>query len=209
KTKKYVNVIEKYDSANYILDFNSYKTIIKIEDKVYNFSLFGDYQYNNFLCAFEVLCELGISKDIIKSGVEKVKWQCRFEVIQKDSKTLILDGAHNEDGMKTLCKTLKTGYKKEDVVAVVSILKDKDYGKILEILESCVDEIIFTSLIENTRGQSGLELYNSSKNIKKSYREDILEAYKLALTHPGKIILFCGSFYLLSKFKEEVFLNEK
>ncbi|MGL5000817.1 MAG: bifunctional folylpolyglutamate synthase/dihydrofolate synthase [Cetobacterium sp.] len=209
KTKKYVNVIEKYNGINYMLDFNSYKTIIKIEDKVYNFSLFGDYQYKNFLCAFEVLCELGISKDIIKSGIEKVKWQCRFEVIQKDSKTLILDGAHNEDGMKTLCKTLKTGYKKEDIVAVVSILKDKDYGKILGILESCVDEIIFTSLIENTRGQSGLELYNSSKNIKKSYREDILEAYELALTHPGKIILFCGSFYLLSKFKEEVFLNEK
>ncbi|MGL5052661.1 MAG: bifunctional folylpolyglutamate synthase/dihydrofolate synthase [Cetobacterium sp.] len=209
KTKIYINVIEKYKDINYSLDFNNYKTIIEIENKIYNFSLFGDYQYKNFLCAFEVLKQLNISTDIIKKGIEKVKWQCRFEVVPIDNKILILDGAHNEDGMKTLCETLKCGYKKNEIVAVVSILKDKDSNKILKLLENNVDEIIFTSLIENLRGQSALELYSSSKIIKKNYKEDILEAYQLAKKHSGKVILFCGSFYLLSKFKKEVFLNEK
>ena len=209
KTKNYINVIEKYKKSNYYLDFKNYKTVIKIDDNIYNFSLFGDYQYKNFLCAFEVLKELKVPIDIIKKGIEKVKWQCRFEIISIEDKIIILDGAHNEDGMQTLCDTLKLGFKKDEITAVVSILKDKDYRKILEILEDAVGEIIFTSLAENKRGQSALELFNSSNQNNKDYKENIKEAYDLAKNSNAKVILLCGSFYLLSKFKEEVLTNEK
>lgn len=208
KTKNYVNVCEKYGQSTYFLDFKNYKTVIKIEGNTYEFSLFGDYQYKNFLCAFETLKELGVPLEIIKKGVEKVKWQCRFEIIPSDNRVLILDGAHNEDGMRTLCDTLKLGFKKEEIVAIVSILKDKDSKKILEILESTVGKIIFTSLAENKRGQSALELFNSSNRKDKEYKEDINEAYNLAKDIDSKVILLCGSFYLLSKFKEEVLVNE-
>ncbi|MGL4642608.1 MAG: bifunctional folylpolyglutamate synthase/dihydrofolate synthase [Cetobacterium sp.] len=209
KTKDYTNVLKKYEKAEYILDFDNFKTIINLDNEKYEFSLFGDYQYKNFLCAYEVLKILEIPIEIIKKGVQKVKWQCRFEIIPLDDKVLILDGAHNEDGMKTLCDTLKLGYKKDELVAVVSILKDKDYKKILEILEPCVKNIIFTSLAENKRGQTALELYESSNKVDKKYEESIVEAYKLAKKEKVKGILFCGSFYLLSKFKEEVLMNEE
>ena len=204
KTKTYVNVIEKYKNSKYILDFTKYKTVIEIDNILYNFSLFGDYQYKNFLCAYEVLNELGIKPEVIQKGIEKVKWQCRFEIISTDKNVLILDGAHNEDGMKTLCDTLKSGFKKDEIIAIVSILKDKDSKKILEILESSVSKIIFTSLSENSRGQSALELFEKSNKIDKDYKEDINEAFNLAKIDNKKVILLCGSFYLLSKFKEEV-----
>ena len=204
KTKTYVNVIEKYKNSKYILDFTKYKTVIEIDNILYNFSLFGDYQYKNFLCAYEVLNELGIKPEVIQKGIEKVKWQCRFEIISTDKNVLILDGAHNEDGMKTLCDTLKSGFKKDEIIAIVSILKDKDSKKILEILESSVSKIIFTSLSENSRGQSALELFEKSNKIDKDYKENINEAFNLAKIDNKKVILLCGSFYLLSKFKEEV-----
>ncbi|MGL5428192.1 MAG: bifunctional folylpolyglutamate synthase/dihydrofolate synthase, partial [Cetobacterium sp.] len=209
KSKTYTNVLEKYRLAKYYLDFKNFKTVIDIEGERFIFSLFGDYQYKNFLCAYEVLKELKIPVETIKKAVEKVKWQCRFEVISSQDKVLILDGAHNEDGMKTLCDTLRLGYEKDEIVAVVSILKDKDYTKILKILEPCVKKIIFTSLAENKRGQTGFELYEGSNKVDKEYREDIFEAYELAKEYNSKAILFCGSFYLLSKFKEDVLENEK
>ena len=204
KAKTYVNVIEKYKDSKYVLDFMKYKTVIEVDGISYKFSLFGDYQYKNFLCAYEVLNELGIKPEVIQKGVEKVKWQCRFEIISTDKNVLILDGAHNEDGMKTLCDTLKVGFKKNEIVAIVSILKDKDSKKILEILENSVSKIIFTSLAENSRGQSALELFEKSNKIDKDYKENINEAFNLAKIDNKKVILLCGSFYLLSKFKEEV-----
>lgn len=204
KTKNYVNVVEKYRYSKYFLDFKNYETVIEVDNTVYRFSLFGDYQYKNFLCAYEVLKELGIKPEVIQKGVTKVKWQCRFEIIPTDKNIFILDGAHNEDGMKTLCETLQAGFKKDEIVAVVSILKDKDSKKILEILEGSVSKIIFTSLSENSRGQSALNLYENSNKIDKDYRENIVEALELAKSDSKKVVLLCGSFYLLSKFKEEV-----
>ncbi|MGL4210359.1 MAG: bifunctional folylpolyglutamate synthase/dihydrofolate synthase, partial [Cetobacterium somerae] len=65
-------------------------------------------------------------------------------------------------------------------------------------------KIIFTSLAENSRGQSALELFEKSNKIDKDYKEDINEAFNLAKIDNKKVILLCGSFYLLSKFKEEV-----
>lgn len=209
KTRVYTNVLEKYKTPKYSLDFKDFKTVIDLDGERYVFSLFGDYQYKNFLCAYEVLRELEIPVETIKKAVQKVKWQCRFEIIPSDDKVLILDGAHNEDGIKTLCDTLKLGYQKDEIVAVVSILKDKDYRKILSILEPCVKKIIFTSLSENKRGQSAIELYETSNKIDKEYKENIFEAYELAKKYNSKAILFCGSFYLLSKLKEEVLKNEK
>ncbi|MDX8335779.1 MULTISPECIES: bifunctional folylpolyglutamate synthase/dihydrofolate synthase [Cetobacterium] len=209
KTNNYIDIIEKYKDAKYFLDFNSYKTVVELDNEKYKFSLFGDYQYKNFLCAFEALKELKIPLNIIKRGIEKVKWQCRFEIIQQNENILVLDGAHNEEGMRTLCETLSHGFSKSEVVAIVSILKDKDYKKILGLLEKSVDEIVFTSLSDNKRGQSALELYNSSNKINKNYKENIVEAYDLAKNMKKKVILLCGSFYLLSKFKEEVLANEK
>ncbi len=209
KTNNYIDIIEKYKDAKYFLDFNSYKTVVELDNEKYKFSLFGDYQYKNFLCAFEALKEIKIPLNVIKRGIEKVKWQCRFEIIQQNENILVLDGAHNEEGMRTLCETLSHGFSKSEVVAIVSILKDKDYKKILDLLEKSVDEIVFTSLSDNKRGQSALELYNSSNKINKNYKENIVEAYDLAKNMKKKVILLCGSFYLLSKFKEEVLANEK
>ncbi|WP_297598530.1 folylpolyglutamate synthase/dihydrofolate synthase family protein [uncultured Cetobacterium sp.] len=209
KTSTYTNVILKYEDATHRLDFEKFRTYIDIQGENYEYSLFGEYQYKNFLCALEVLKILNVPEDIIKKGMTQIIWQCRFEIIQKE-KLIILDGAHNEDGVKTLCETLKKGYKSEEIVSIVSILKDKDSIEIIKILENYVEDIIFTSLSENKRGQSGKELYENFANKKnKTYCEDIRIAYENAKNKKNKkVILVCGSFYLLSKFKEEVLKYE-
>lgn len=209
KSKNYINVLEKYKDSNYILDFKNFITKIFIDSKEYDFSLFGEYQFKNFLCAYEIVKEIGISEKVIKEAVKKVVWQCRFEVL-KDEKIIILDGAHNIEGAENLCKTLSLGYKKEEIIGIVSILKDKETKTIIEILENTIEDIIFTSLKENPRGRSGEDIFNMSSNkIGKSYEEDLKKAYEIArIKKNKKVIVICGSFYLLSKFKEDVLKYE-
>lgn len=209
KSKNYINVLEKYKDSNYILDFKNFITKIFIDSKEYDFSLFGEYQFKNFLCAYEIVKEIGISEKVIKEAVKKVVWQCRFEVL-KDEKIIILDGAHNIEGAENLCKTLSLGYKKEEIIGIVSILKDKETKTIIETLENTIEDIIFTSLKENPRGRSGEDIFNMSSNkIGKSYEEDLKKAYEIAKSKKNKkVIVICGSFYLLSKFKEDVLKYE-
>lgn len=209
KSRDYINVLEKYKDSSYILDFKNFITKIFIDSKEYDFSLFGEYQFKNFLCAYEIVKEIGISEKVIKEAVKKVIWQCRFEVL-KEEKIIILDGAHNIEGAENLCKTLSLGYKKEEIIGIVSILKDKETKTIIETLESTIEDIIFTSLKENLRGRSGEEIFNMSSNkIGKSYEEDLKKAYEIAKSKKNKkVIVICGSFYLLSKFKEDVLKYE-
>lgn len=202
-----VNVLEKYKEAKKILNFKNFLTEIYIGNEKYEFSLFGDYQFKNFLTAYEVLKELGIPNNIIKSGCQKVVWQCRFERFSLQP-LVILDGAHNVDGMTELCKTIKQGYTPNEVVFITSILKDKDVKHMLPIMRETTDNIIFTSLKENPRGTSGEDIFNQLDDKRGALVEnDIIKAFEIAKNLNKKVIIICGSFYTLSKFKEEI--NEK
>ncbi|MEF9932768.1 MAG: folylpolyglutamate synthase/dihydrofolate synthase family protein [Cetobacterium sp.] len=205
KTTDYVNVLSKYSESKYELDFKNFITEITLEKEKYEFSLFGGYQYNNFLCAYEVLKKLSVPNSIIKSGIKKVVWPCRFEVLKTEEEITVLDGAHNFDGVSKLKEILKDGYESDEVVTIVSILKDKDINKMAPVIESFSNNIILTSLEENKRGMTGEELAKSfvSKNI--IIENKISKAYELAKSMNKKVIVLCGSFYLLSKFKEEIF----
>ena len=198
-----VNVLEKYNYSSR-LDFERFITEITIDGEIYEFSLFGDYQVKNFLCAYETAIELGISKDIIRKAAKKTVWQCRFEKYS-DNPLVILDGAHNIDGMTELAKIISKAYKPEDVVAVTSILKDKKVVPMLDILKTIAGDIILTSLMENPRGLSGNEIYEMLENkVGFSVENDMQKAFNQAKGMNKKIIIICGSFYTLSKFKEEV-----
>lgn len=199
-----VNVLEKYSDCSYKLNFKEFTTDISIDNNEYVFSLFGDYQVKNFLCAYEAAVELGISKDIIKRAFKKVVWQCRFEIFEKDP-LVILDGAHNIDGMTELAKIIRQGYKPEDVVAITSILKDKTVKPMIKILKTISKNIIFTSLADNPRGSSGDALLAMTEDRDGFQVENNMKkAYEKAKAMDKKVIIVCGSFYTLSKFKEEI-----
>lgn len=204
-----INVLEKYKDAKFKLNFKKFVTEIELGDNKYEFSLFGDYQFKNFLTSLEVAKELGIDDEVIKKACKKVVWQCRFERYS-EKPFVVLDGAHNVDGMRELCKTIKEGYSPDEVIVITSILKDKDVKHMLPLMREITDNIIFTSLEENPRGTSGDEIFEQLEDRRGAVVEnDIVKAYELAKSMNKKIIVVCGSFYTLSKFKEEIDGKEK
>lgn len=204
KKKNFVNTEEKYKDVKYNLNFKNFMTEIYINEKKFNLSLFGDYQVKNFLCAYEALKHLGISDDIIEKAVSKVVWQCRFERFSQNPLT-ILEGAHNIDGILNLKKILTHEYKPDEIVMIVSILKDKKVKEMLEVCESFSDKIILTSLSDNPRGLSGEKLLEyTDKSSVFSVEDNIKKAYETAEKSNRRIIVVCGSFYTCERFKKEI-----
>ena len=204
KKKTFINTEEKYKDVRYNLNFKNFMTEIYINEKKFNLSLFGDYQVKNFLCAYEALKHLGISDEIIEKAVSKVVWQCRFERFSQNPLT-ILEGAHNIDGILNLKKILTHEYKSDEIVMIVSILKDKKVKEMLEVCESFSDKIILTSLSDNPRGLSGEKLLEyTDKSSVFSVEDDIKKAYEIAEKSNRRIIAVCGSFYTCERFKKEI-----
>ncbi|MTD29660.1 folylpolyglutamate synthase/dihydrofolate synthase family protein [Planomicrobium sp. YIM 101495] len=112
---------------------------------------------------------------------------------------LILDGAHNEASTDALVQTVKTEYSDENFRVVVGILKDKDYGTVLQKLESIADEAVFVDF-DNERALDARVLFEkcniSSKTLISQY--DILP-----LTKNKKKTIVTGSLYLLSSLTDE------
>jgi hypothetical protein len=141
---------------------------------------------------------------------------------------VLIDGAHNIAGIKSLKRTLMQYFSKKKKILVIGILEDKDYKEILKAIVPVADIIICTAP-ENPRALSAAKLSNiisdffgdivlradsKDANIaKKSYsdmsikmytEENIENAVKIAqsLAASEDIIIFAGSLYMIGHVRE-------
>ena len=79
--------------------------------------MLGRHQVNNAALAVAAVTLLKdvfpISETSIREGLHKAKWKGRFEKLS-DKPTIIIDGAHNEAGIRVLLETLRTQYPKRN-----------------------------------------------------------------------------------------------
>ncbi|MBC1383477.1 bifunctional folylpolyglutamate synthase/dihydrofolate synthase [Listeria innocua] len=123
--------------------------------------LLGIHQLNNAAVAIKVLQYLNtfssyeINQSAIKQGLKKAFWPGRMELL--DMKPFImLDGAHNPEGVKTFADSLRTypGHKK----IIVSILKDKNYQEMITLLKTIPDTDIILTTFDYPRAMSSNEV---------------------------------------------------
>ena len=216
ETDNSVNVLEKYKNLQVELDNRNYKTVVKITEnknleKTFVLPLFGKFQANNFLIAYEIAKIYEIGEKAIQNGVSQISLAGRFEIFSQDP-TTILDVAHNEDSVKVLTENLNELFKDDEVIFILSILGTKNIATIFEKILGKNYKIFITSLKEVTYGLSADEIKKnledsniSTKNI--IFEDDILEAYNkvkemvLKKDNSYKAIVVCGSFYEIAKFK--------
>ncbi len=93
--------------------------------------LLGEYQAQNALLAYTALLRLraggmDIPFSAIRDGFALARWPGRFERLF-ESPLVILDGAHNPQGVQALLDSLKSGYPEaKEWVFVAGMMKDKD-----------------------------------------------------------------------------------
>ncbi|ACV38445.1 FolC bifunctional protein [Leptotrichia buccalis C-1013-b] len=232
ETDNSVNILKKYENLQVELDTQNYKTIVKIlesenldeseniEDKknkhnlekTFILPLFGKFQANNFLIAYEIAKIYGISDEIIQKGLDEISLAGRFEIFSPKPIT-ILDVAHNHDSVRVLVENLNELFKNDEVIFILSILGTKDIANIFEKILEKNYKIFITSLKEVTYGLSANEI---KKNLENSniltnniiFEDNILDAYNqakqmvLQKNSRYKAIVVCGSFYEIAKFKK-------
>ncbi|MBW6458431.1 MAG: hypothetical protein K0B52_04630, partial [FCB group bacterium] len=81
-----------------------------------------------------------LSDEILQCGCEHVSWKGRFERLQREP-DIIYDVAHNPEGIRVLCETLKEVYPDRPVSAVLGILADKQPQKAIPFLQAAAKEI--------------------------------------------------------------------
>ncbi len=143
--------------------------------------------------------KIAISKAAIIKGLE-TQWAGRFETVRENPK-VILDGAHNENGIDGLCQALE--HIDAEKVIVFSALRDKQYGKMLEKLQG-KGRLIITEFA-NSRAQSAEQLASGLSGVE--IVPDWQQAIDLALAS-GKTVIITGSLYFISLVRER-FENEK
>lgn len=233
ETDNSVNVLEKYKGFQAELDNQNYKTIVKIVEnenskksgniekinnnknnleKTFVLPLFGKFQANNFLIAYEIAKIYGISDKVIQKGLDKISLAGRFEIFSKNPAT-ILDVAHNDDSVKVLTENLNELFKDDEVIFVLSVLGTKDIANIFKRILEKNYKIFITSLKEVAYGLSAEEIKKNLENSNIStkniiFEDDILQAYNqakemvLKKDNSYKAIVVCGSFYEIAKFKK-------
>ena len=106
----------------------------------------ADYQCENAALAIEAVSllhgRLHISEEILRQALAATQWKGRFEIVQKEP-LVILDGAHNVEGIEALCDSLDNTH---NPVIVFSVLKDKNFTVMLEKLMGITDTMIVTKL---------------------------------------------------------------
>lgn len=177
-------------------------------------SLLGKHQLLNCavaIYAIEALKQQGITIDkmhIIKA-LSKVKWMGRFEVM-KTNPTVVIDGAHNIDGILKLKESVEAYIKYDDLILILGILADKQVKDIVKTLAPIAKKVIcVTPHSHRAELADKLKLEVEKYNIQCEAVEDYSEAYKLGLKYCSKndLLLISGSLYMIGDMRKMINKN--
>ncbi|MED2184257.1 glutamate ligase domain-containing protein [Bacillus wiedmannii] len=143
----------------------------------------------------------------IRTGLQEAYWIGRFEKLQSNP-DIIIDGAHNPEGIESLVKTLESHYKDKNVIVLFTALGDKQLHNMVDQLETIADEIIFTTFAFD-RAISADELASYAKKESKLVFENWKEAIetKVEMIGENDVFIITGSLYFISEVRK--YIREK
>lgn len=127
----------------------------------------------------------------------------RIECFKIDSKKIIIDGAHNEQKMTGLIKSIKPDLEGKKVCTILAVGENKKQQllQISRLVSEISDEIILTSFYENQDYEQKsldpdyLESYFADRQVKKIL--NLRQAIDSALESKNEVVLITGSLYLI------------
>ena len=207
KNNSYLKLVNKDDIANVNITIGSSKFDYK-DYKNIKIKMSGLHQTENASIAIESCVLLrkyfNITDKNIYNGLLNTFWPGRLEVIQEDP-FIILDGAHNIDGITRLhdfIKTIKNDFDK--IVLVLAISSNKETKKMINEIEKDVNNIIFTSFnYKRSEDYNILYEYSNHPNKEKCENIDLLVNKSLNNDNKKVIWIFSGSLYFVSELRKK------
>ncbi|HKX33587.1 MAG TPA: folylpolyglutamate synthase/dihydrofolate synthase family protein [Blastocatellia bacterium] len=179
-------------------------------------NLRGKHQVSNALTTIhvaETLIEAGyqISTEAIVEGVSRAEWPGRLELIRPapEAPLLLLDGAHNEPGVRAVCEFLLDHCSSFPLTLIFGVMADKEIEEMIDLLFPLMQRILVTrpqnqraaqpEVIADIAARSNQDVLCVQES-----REALAEA--LQLTPSNGLICVCGSLFLVGEIKR--WINE-
>lgn len=167
--------------------------------------LLGKYQTENAslaitACEYLNSIEYKISREAIYDGLSNTSWPGRLEVVSLNP-TIILDGAHNIDGVTRLREYLVSIKENKYLKIVFAVSSDKEKDEMIKILEDICDEIVFTKF-QYKRSDDANYLYSLSNHKNKKILESVDLVYDEIIHEKDKLVVCCGSLYFVSEIRK-------
>ncbi|MCF8009493.1 MAG: bifunctional folylpolyglutamate synthase/dihydrofolate synthase [Halanaerobiales bacterium] len=195
----------KYKGLDYQMFSYPYKGQLLTNLKL---NILGKHQIINAALAIKSLeyltDEFDIKEEDIYNGFKICKWPGRLEVVNKNP-DILLDGAHNVDGLKRLINFLRENIKKKKTLnIVISILKDKDYKEMINLfnqLPNKVKLIITKNSNERTLKPSKIKEIADQNNLNNIIITDLYKAvnHTVNLINKEDVLCITGSLYTVSE----------
>ena len=154
-----------------------------------------------------------IEKKHIYDGIEKTRWGGRFE-LHSGSPDIILDGAHNPDGIRRLRESVNQMFGAVPICYVCGVLADKDYEKEIEILFGRAANV-FTVTPPSPRAMKSTDLKVAIKErfpqlkVTSFDSEDGIEKAMEAAVSQNNPVVVCGTLTILARVKEWMNCNNR
>jgi dihydrofolate synthase / folylpolyglutamate synthase len=162
--------------------------------------MLGGFQAANAALAVAAAHALGdATPEAIREGVEAARWPGRLELA---GERLLLDGAHNEDGLRELAASLRRLLGDARVVVVFGAMADKDVDAMLGQLRRMEPEsVIFTSASSAGLRAAPPDQLASRWDPGSEAIPDAFEALARAkqIAGPEGWVVACGSLYLVGE----------
>lgn len=206
--------INKNDGNLKNIDYDNITQKVEVKglNEVYSIDLplLGAHQILNLCVAIntiEVLCkEEGIrcEKKVIEESLKDVKWIGRLETLNKKP-LIVIDGAHNIDGIKALTQNVKKYFKYDKMYLLLGILADKQVREMIEEITPMAEKV-FALAPHNDRAESSENLKNEIKTINPNVEafDDYETAIQQAINEAQEedLILVSGSLYMIGDMRK-------
>jgi dihydrofolate synthase/folylpolyglutamate synthase len=167
---------------------------LRFDGDTYTLSSLASYQKINASIALEGARQLGIDihSSAVKDALYNAHWAGRFEIVRRDP-VVVLDGAHNEEGMRALIGSF--GVLPRPLTVVFSALKDKPGQTMAGLLKANSDRLIVTQFV-NKRADTVQGLTVEGCETISSWQQAVDTA--ILETDPKGSIVITGSLYFIS-----------
>lgn len=177
----------------------------------FNLPLTGIHMVKNAVTAMEAVMAAGraglcVSHEQMAQGLAASAMAARLEVLRKKPLT-ILDGGHNEGCAGALYDYVQSFLKGKRIVAVCSMMADKDYDAYLRKVAPLFD-VLIASKTNVPRTLSAEDLQKAAAPYCKTAYAVADPAHALAfarsLVEEDDVLLVCGSFYFAGEVRDMI-----
>ena len=120
----------------------------------YEAPVFGIHQSTNLAVAIAAVeaflggGQVPIADDVLRSAVADLSSPGRLQLVRTNP-AILLDGAHNPAGAKTLATSLMSEFSEKPLVGLLAVLSDKDVAGVVSELSGCFQNVVATSSSSN------------------------------------------------------------